>query len=352
MTVRLAVDVMSGDHGLPVTIPAALEMVRRYDDVQLILVGQQPLVRAALEAAKPGLGQSSSSRLLETGRLRIEPAAEVVTMDDPLTQALRGKRDSSMRVAASLVQAGDAQACISAGNTGAWMAIARNVLRTIDGIDRPAIAAPMPTMKGGETFMLDLGANVDCTAQHLLQFALMGSALVAALRNLDGERAMPTVGILNIGEEVIKGNEIVKESAELMRAAHAQGKLNFVGNVEGNDVYRGVTDVVVCDGFVGNVALKASEGLAQLLTGFIREEFQRNAFSKLMALAAYPVLQRFKRRMDPRRYNGASLVGLRGVVIKSHGSADVVAFGNALLRARDAARNGVVDRIASTLRPK
>jgi len=250
-----------------------------------------------------------------------------------------------MRVAASLVNAGEAQACISAGNTGAWMAISRYVLRTLDGIDRPAIAAPFPTLSGRDTTMLDLGANVDCTPEHLLQFALMGSALVGAI---DG-RQQPSVGLLNIGEEVIKGNETVKQAADLLRAAQSSGQISFFGNVEGNDIYRGVTDVVVCDGFVGNVALKTSEGLAQMMTGFIREEFERTALSRVLALMAFPVLKRFKRRLDPRRYNGASLVGLRGVVIKSHGSADAVAFGNALGRAREAARNGLVERISRAL---
>jgi glycerol-3-phosphate acyltransferase PlsX len=280
-------------------------------------------------------------------------AAEVVEMDDSIEVALRRKKQSSMRLAIELVKpdesgAAAAHVCVSAGNTGALMAVSRYVLKTLDGIDRPAISGDLPNQKGGHTTVLDLGANVDCTAAHLLQFAVMGSALLAAVEG----KPQPTVGLLNIGEEAIKGNEVIKQAAELLRAAAAGGHINFYGNVEGNDLFKGTVDIVVCDGFVGNVALKASEGLAQLLTGFIREEFQRNAFSKLMALAAYPVLQRFKRRMDPRRYNGASLVGLRGVVIKSHGSADVVAFGNALLRARDAARNGVVERIASTLRPK
>jgi glycerol-3-phosphate acyltransferase PlsX len=278
-------------------------------------------------------------------RARIVAASEVVEMDDPLEIALRKKKDSSMRLAIEQVRDGQAQAAVSAGNTGAWMAISRYVLRTLDGIDRPAIAAPFPTLSGRDTTMLDLGANVDCTPEHLLQFALMGSALVGAI---DG-RQQPSVGLLNIGEEVIKGNETVKQAADLLRAAQSSGQISFFGNVEGNDIYRGVTDVVVCDGFVGNVALKTSEGLAQMMTGFIREEFERTALSKVLALMAFPVLKRFKRRLDPRRYNGASLVGLRGVVIKSHGSADAVAFGNALGRAREAARNGLVERISRAL---
>jgi glycerol-3-phosphate acyltransferase PlsX len=345
MTIRIAVDAMGGDHGLSVTVPACVDFANQNQDVSLILVGMEAEVRAVLgKLEKTAAGRDIPS-LLRADRLRVHAASEEVGMGEAVAQALRGKKDSSMRVAASLVSAGEAQACISAGNTGAWMAISRYVLRTLDGIDRPAIAAPFPTLSGRDTTMLDLGANVDCTPEHLLQFALMGSALVGAI---DG-RQQPSVGLLNIGEEVIKGNETVKLAADLLRAAQSSGQISFFGNVEGNDIYRGVTDVVVCDGFVGNVALKTSEGLAQMMTGFIREEFERTALSKVLALMAFPVLKRFKRRLDPRRYNGASLVGLRGVVIKSHGSADAVAFGNALGRAREAARNGLVERISRAL---
>jgi len=349
MTIRIAVDAMGGDKGLSVTIPACVEFVSQNNDVSLILVGLEPEIRAALAATESVGGRLSSGQpvasLLGAGRLRVQPASEEVGMGEAVAQALRGKKDSSMRVAAALVNAGEAEACISAGTTGAWMVISRYILRTLDGIDRPAIAAPFPTLSGRDTTMLDLGANLDCTPEHLRQFALMGSALVGAI---DG-RQQPTVGLLNVGEELIKGNETVKLAADLLRDAQAKGQISFFGNVEGNDIYRGVTDVVVCDGFIGNVALKASEGLAQLMTGFIREEFERTPLSKVLALMAFPVLKRFKRRLDPRRYNGASLVGLRGVVIKSHGSADAVAFVNALGRARDAARNGLVDRIAKVL---
>ena len=345
MTIRIAVDAMGGDHGLSVTIPACVDFANQNQDVGLILVGMEAEVRSALGTLEKTAAGRNISALLRADRLRVHAASEEVGMGEAVAQALRGKKDSSMRVAASLVNAGEAQACISAGNTGAWMAISRYVLRTLDGIDRPAIAAPFPTLSGRDTTMLDLGANVDCTPEHLLQFALMGSALVGAI---DG-RQQPSVGLLNIGEEVIKGNETVKLAADLLRAAQSSGQISFFGNVEGNDIYRGVTDVVVCDGFVGNVALKTSEGLAQMMTGFIREEFERTALSKVLALMAFPVLKRFKRRLDPRRYNGASLVGLRGVVIKSHGSADAVAFGNALGRAREAARNGLVERISRAL---
>ncbi|HYF58254.1 MAG TPA: phosphate acyltransferase PlsX [Burkholderiaceae bacterium] len=329
MTVRIAIDCMGGDHGLPVTVPAALAFVDHVPDAEAILVGRRDEIEQALtragRAASPG------------SRLTIRHASEVVAMDDPVSQALRGKRDSSMRIAIELVRDGEADACVSAGNTGALMAISRFVLKMMEGIDRPAIAAPVPNQLGGQTMMLDLGANVDCEPGHLLQFAVMGAALVSALGG--GER--PRVGLLNVGEEMIKGNETVKQAGELLRASG----LNFHGNVEGDDIYLGTVDVIVCDGFVGNVALKTSEGLAQMLAGFIREEFTRGPVAKAMALLAYPVLSRFKRRVDHRRYNGASLVGLRGIVIKSHGSSDAYGFEQALRRGYDAARNGLLRRI-------
>lgn len=335
MTVRIAIDCMGGDHGLPVTIPAAFAFLRQVPDVRLVLVGHSDAIEQALARLSPRVSPG------ERGRVEIRHASEVVAMDDSLQVALRGKRDSSMRVAVEQVKAGHADACVSAGNTGALMAISRFVLKTLDGIDRPAIATQMPNQTGGTTTMLDLGANVDCEPQHLLQFAIMGSALVTAL----GGPERPSVGLLNIGEELIKGNDIVKQAAELLRAS----SLNFRGNVEGNDIYEGTTDVVVCDGFVGNVALKASEGLARMLGGFIREEYKRHIFTRLMALLSFPVLIRFRKRLDHRRYNGASLVGLRGVVIKSHGSADAYAFEVALRRAYDAAGNGLLERIEQTL---
>ena len=279
-------------------------------------------------------------------RIEIVAASEVVTSHDSVEIALRKKKDSSMRVAVNLVKQGRADACVSAGNTGALMAISRYVLKTLEGIDRPAIATVLPNQLGGATTVLDLGANVDCEAEHLLQFAIMGSALVAAV---DGKER-PVVGLLNIGEEVIKGNDTVKEAGELMRMAADAGRLNFFGNVEGNDIFKGSVDVVVCDGFVGNVVLKTSEGLAQMLGGFIREEFTRNLFTYFAALIALPVLNRFKKRVDHRRYNGASLLGLRGLVIKSHGSADPFAFEWAIRRAYDAATHQVLDRIAATMK--
>lgn len=323
---------MGGDHGLVVTLPAALAFARREPDAHLLLVGLQAQIEPMIVGAtdlRP--------------RLRVVHAEEVVGMDEPPAQALRSKRNSSMRVAVNLVKDGEADAAVSAGNTGALMAISRFVLKTLDGIDRPAIASALPNQRGGTTTVLDLGANVDSSAEHLLQFAVLGAALVSALEG----KERPTVGLLNIGEEVIKGNEVVKQAAELLRAS----PLNFHGNVEGNDIYKGTTDVVVCDGFVGNVTLKASEGLAQMLAGMIKEEFTRGPVSKMLAAVAFPVLSRFKKRVDHRRYNGAALLGLRGIVIKSHGSADAYAFEQALRRGAEAARHELLGRTIAAMRP-
>jgi glycerol-3-phosphate acyltransferase PlsX len=337
MSVRIAIDCMGGDHGVLVTLPAAASFLRRQPESQLILVGKEQDILKALPAF---LVQNLNGPVAER-RVSIRHAQEVVFMDDPIEIALRRKKDSSMRVAIELVKAGEADAAISAGNTGALMAIARYVLKTLAGIDRPAIASALPNMAGGATTVLDLGANVDCSAEHLLQFAVMGSALVATL---DGKPA-PSVGLLNIGEEVIKGNDVVKQAGELLRTSG----LNFVGNVEGNDIFTGSTDVIVCDGFVGNVALKTSEGLAQMLGGFIRQEFTRGPLSRMVALLAYPVLKRFKKRVDHRRYNGAALVGLRGIVIKSHGSSDAYGFEWAIKRGFDAARGDLTAGVAKRL---
>lgn len=332
MAVRIAIDCMGGDHGVSVTVPAALSFLRATRDARALLVGRR-------EAIEPLAAAAADVR----AQFEVVHAEEVVAMDEPPAQALRGKRDSSMRVAVNLVKEGRADACVSAGNTGALMAISRFVLKTLEGIDRPAIATVIPNRTGGVTTMLDLGANVDCTPEHLLQFAVLGSALVAAL----DEKERPSVGLLNIGEEAIKGNDVVRRAADLLRAS----PLNFHGNVEGNDVYKGTTDVVVCDGFVGNVALKTAEGLAQMLVTMIKEEFGRDWHSKLLALIAYPVLARFKRRVDPRRYNGASLLGLRGIVIKSHGSADAFAFECAVRRAYEEARHNLLERTVAAMRP-
>jgi len=326
--ITLAVDCMGGDHGPRVTLPACRQFLDTHPDAELLLVG--------LPEALAGMTHP---------RARVVAASEVVSMDDPVEVALRRKKDSSMRVAIQQVKNGVAQAAVSAGNTGALMAIARYVLKTLDGIDRPAIASVMPNVKGGATTVLDLGANVDCTAEHLLQFAVMGSALVSVLNHDDA----PSVGLLNIGEEAIKGGEIIKKAGELLRAAGRSGDLNFYGNVEGNDIFKGTTDIVVCDGFVGNVALKASEGLATMISDFLKAEFSRNALTKMAAVVAYPVLSALKKRFDHRRYNGAALLGLRGLVFKSHGSADEMAFGNALNRAYDAARNQLLDRVQARI---
>ncbi len=324
----LAVDCMGGDHGPRVTLAACRQFLERHPEARLLLVGSP--------AALVGFAHE---------RATIVPATEVVAMDDAVEVALRRKKDSSMRVAIQLVKDGKAQAAVSAGNTGALMALARYLLKTIEGIDRPAIAAPMPNAKGGATTVLDLGANVDCTEHHLLQFAVMGSALVSALTN----EQQPSVGLLNIGEEVIKGSEVIKKAGDLLRSAANLGDLNFYGNVEGNDIYKGTTDIVVCDGFVGNVMLKTSEGVALMIGGFLKQEFSRSPLTKLAAIVAYPVLCSFKNRVDYRRYNGAALLGLRGLVFKSHGSADEFAFGQALGRAYDAARNQLLDRVQARI---
>jgi len=325
--ITLAVDCMGGDVGPAATMPACEAFLAAHADARLLLVGQPQVLQAW-------------PTLMAHPRCQRVEASEVVAMDDPVEVALRKKKDSSMRVAIQQVKLGQAQAAVSAGNTGALMAIARYILKTLDGIDRPAIASQMPNARGGATTVLDLGANVDCSAQHLLQFALMGSALVSA-----SGHPHPSVGLLNVGEEVIKGGETIKEAGQLLRQAAAQGHLRFHGNVEGNDIFKGTTDIVVCDGFVGNVALKASEGLASMVGGFIREEFSRNLGTKFAAWVAYPVLRAFKDRVDHRRYNGAALLGLRGLVFKSHGAADAFAFEQALHRAYDAARHGLIDNV-------
>ena len=323
MTVTVAIDCMGGDHGPDVTVPAALVFVRKHKDVRAILVGIEEQLRPLLENSG-------------CERISIRHASEVVAMDESPALAIRTKKNSSMRIAIDLVKSGEADACVSAGNTGALMAISRFVLKTLPGIDRPAICAALPSVNG-HVHVLDLGANVDCTPEHLLQFGIMGASLVSAIEH----KERPTVGILNIGEEDIKGNDVVKRAAELLK----DSGLNFVGNVEGDGIYKGDAEVIVCDGFVGNVALKASEGLAQMLASFLKQEFNRNLLTKLVALIALPVLKKFKSHVDHRRYNGASLLGLKGIVVKSHGSADVFSFCNALERAADTVRSGVLARI-------
>lgn len=328
MSITLAIDVMGGDHGVQVTIPAVCDFLEKHADVKITLVGNPELVQEAL----------SQFPKVPLERIHIISASEVVLMDDPIEVALRRKKDSSMRVAIELVKAGQADAVVSSGNTGALMAISRYVLKTLEGVDRPAIAAAIPNELGKGTTMLDLGANADCEPMHLVQFAHMANVMLQVVEGIPN----PSIGLLNIGEEVIKGNEVVKQTGELLR----QSTLNFYGNVEGNDIFKGTTDIVVCDGFVGNVVLKASEGLAKMMSGLIRDEFNRSWLTKVMALCAMVPLLRVRKRVDHRRYNGAVLLGLRGCVIKSHGSADRFAFGCALERAYEAAKNRMVDRIA------
>ena len=328
--VTVALDAMGGDVGPDVVVPAALASLRDHDDLTVILVGDEAVLENALARRKA----AASDRLI------IRHASQVVEMDDLPSHAMRNKKDSSMRVAINLVKQGDAAACVSAGNTGALMATARFVLKMLPGIDRPAICTALPSMTS-HTWMLDLGANVDVDAEHLLQFAVMGSVMARAV---DGNES-PRIGLLNIGEEEIKGNEQVKEAGQLLTSSH----LNYGGYAEGDDIYKGGFDVVVCDGFVGNVSLKTTEGVAKMIAQFIREEFSRNLLTRLAALVTMPVLRAFKNRIDPRCYNGASLLGLRGIVIKSHGSADELAFANAIKVAVLAVRESVPDRISSQL---
>ena len=330
MAVTIALDAMGGDHGPAVTVPGALAALQSRPDLNLILVGAQDVLLAAL--ARHGAAPSE--------RLRIQHTTEVVGMDEPPAQALRGKKDSSMRVSLNLVKNGDAQAAVSAGNTGALMATARFVLKTLPGIDRPAIITAFPTVHG-HVHILDLGANLDSSAEQLMQFGIMGSLLVGAVEH----KERPLVALLNVGVEVIKGNEAVKKADALFRAS----QLNYHGYVEGDEIYLGKVDVIVCDGFVGNVALKTSEGLARMISQFMKEEFTRNLFAKLAALVALPVLNALRRRLDPRQYNGASLVGLNGVVIKSHGGTDAVGFENAIHVASKVVQNRVTEIISQRL---
>ena len=329
MTITLAVDAMGGDHGPSVTIPASINALSKYDQLHIILVGDKELIQTELQKNK-----------YTNTRLSIQHASEVVEMDESPQSALKNKKDSSMRVAINLIKEEKAQACVSAGNTGALMATARYVLKMLPGIDRPAIASSLPSQKG-TTYMLDLGANTDCTAENLLQFAVMGAMLVSSVTG----NQKPSVGLLNIGSEDMKGNEVVRQAGELLRRSH----LNFYGNVEGNDIFKGTTDVVVCDGFVGNVALKTAEGIAQLMGRFLTQEFKRNWITKSMAFVSLLVLNRFKKRLDPRRYNGASFLGLKGIVVKSHGGADSYSFFYAIRTAIEESKNNVLENIQKQL---
>ncbi|TDY02904.1 phosphate:acyl-[acyl carrier protein] acyltransferase [Thiohalophilus thiocyanatoxydans] len=320
---------MGGDFGPDVVVPAAFKALSRHPELNLILVGQETVIEQAIQAQKK-----------TSERLSIHHATEIVGMDELPSQALRGKKDSSMRVAINLVKEGTAQACVSAGNTGALMATARFVLKMLPGIDRPAICTTLPTIEG-HTHVLDLGANVDSDAQTLLEFAVMGAALTSAANN----QHQPTIGLLNIGEEEIKGNERVKEAARLLGNSH----LNYIGYVEGDGIFKGAADVIVCDGFVGNVMLKTTEGVAKMISYYMKQEFKRNPLTLLAGLIAMPVLKAFKKRIDPREYNGASLLGLQGIVIKSHGSADAYSFATAISEAVLEVKKDVPTRITRVL---
>lgn len=323
MAIVLAVDAMGGDHGVHITVPAALRFLDETADVNIVLVGDR-------DSIYKQLGDKLSSY---SDRIEVAHATQVVGMDEAPQSAMRTKRDSSMRVAINLIKETKANAVVSAGNTGALMAISRYVLRTMDGIDRPAIAKLMPTVKG-EVCVLDLGANVECAPEHLLQFGVMGSQL---MRGVTG-KLTPSVGVLNIGSEDIKGNETVKKAAELLKKTN----LNFYGNVEGDDIFKGVVDVVVTDGFTGNVSLKTTEGVAKMISFFLKEEFTRSWWTKIIALLSFPVLKRLKQRVDPSKYNGAVLLGLNGLVVKSHGGADVDGFYYALKQAHHEVEANVI----------
>jgi glycerol-3-phosphate acyltransferase PlsX len=325
---HIAIDAMSGDRGASVSVPAAVAAAREFSDVRFTLIGRQPDLERELGSSFP----SNVSCLF---------AADVVEMSDHPREALRRKKDSSMRRAIDLVKAHDAHACVSAGNTGALMATAHFVLKMLPGVERPAIVSLIPS-RGGHTYMLDLGANASCTPVQLAQFAVMGSVLAA---DLEGAHAKPRVGLLNIGEEEIKGNDIVQAAHNLLSASD----LNYVGFVEGHDIFSDQVDVVVTDGFTGNVALKAMEGAARLIADTMREEFTRTSLRKLGALAVKPVLNALRARLDPRRYNGASMIGLNGIVIKSHGGTDLYGFQRAIEVAVLEARSGVPARIAQRL---
>ena len=323
---KISIDAMGGDHGPEVTVQAAQRALQYSRDIELVLVGQQDVLERQLQK----LGLSAEPRI------RIQHASEIVAMDEAPAVALKKKKDSSMRVAINLVKQGDVDACVSAGNTGALMATSKFVLKTIAGINRPAICTALPTSKG-HTHMLDLGANIDCSAEHLLQFAIMGSVLAQSV----DENNAPTIGLLNIGSEAMKGNDVVKAASQMLEKT----RLNYIGFIEGDDIYTGKVDVVVSDGFVGNVSLKTAEGLAAMVNNVLKSAFRKNLFTKLAALIALPVLNSVRQTLDPRKYNGASLLGLNGIVIKSHGSADVDSFFNAIKIASIEIDKSVPDRI-------
>jgi glycerol-3-phosphate acyltransferase PlsX len=335
MTTKISIDCMGSDLGSSAIVNAAVSFANREDDAELVLVGSEKEIGKELKNC------NTSSH----PRISVKNAFEVITMDDSIETALRHKKNSSMRVSLNMLKAEQVQACVSAGNTGALMAVSRYVLKTLRGVDRPAICTTIPNQKKIPTYMLDLGANVDCEPLHLHQFALMGSALVSAIEN----KSWPTIGLLNIGKEGTKGNEVSKKTAEMLWADHEKGILNFYGNVEGNDIFEGTTDIVVCDGFVGNVTLKASEGLGNLVKSILVTEFKSGILNMLGAVVAHGAVSAISSRLNPSRYNGASLLGLRGLVFKSHGSADSHGHEWAIQRAFDAARNNALSLIATTV---
>jgi phosphate acyltransferase len=332
LTPRIALDAMSGDHGPSVVIPAALQILSEQDDLHLILVGDEKKLKQILGHRPTNVMQ----------RLSIHHAEQVVEMDDPPSYALRNKRESSMRLAINLVKLDQADACVSAGNTGALMATARYVLKTLPGIDRPAIITALPNMQGTCTHVLDLGANVNVSPEHLFQFSVMGTVLTQAVDNLD----KPRIGLLNIGQEEIKGNECVKEAAKLLTVSKG---INYIGFVEGDDIYKGTVDVVVCDGFVGNVCLKTTEGVAKMISHYVKQSFTQNWWTRFAALISLPIIKNLRHKIDPRRYNGASLLGLRGIVIKSHGSADALSFRYAIKEAIIEVQKNVPSQISHQL---
>lgn len=330
MTIKVSIDASGGDHGIPVTIVAGIQALGAFADLHLVFVGNASSIQAELDR------HSGSKKFAK--RFSITHASEVIGMSESPAIALRKKKDSSMRVAINLVKDNTVNACVSAGNTGALMAISRFVLKTIKGIDRPAIMGRMPTMDG-HTHMLDLGANVDSTPRALLEFAIMGAIAVKHTENISA----PSVGLLNIGEEEMKGNENIKKTSELLENSN----LNYVGFVEGDDIYKGTVDLVVCDGFEGNIALKASEGVASMMGHYLKQAFKKNIFTKIIALIATPVLKDFKASLNPGKYNGASLLGLRGIVVKSHGGADAASFFQAIKEAYLEVNAKIIEKIES-----
>ncbi|VAW44326.1 Phosphate:acyl-ACP acyltransferase PlsX (EC 2.3.1.n2) [hydrothermal vent metagenome] len=327
MAIKIAIDAMGGDHGLPVTVPASLDALQKFSDIHIILVGKEDLINAEL-----------SKHQHDDSRISVQHAEQVVEMDDLPSNALRKKKQSSMRIALNLVKEEQAQACVSAGNTGALMAVAKFVLKMLPDIERPAICTTMPTMKG-HVHVLDLGANVGCTGEQLAQFAMMGTVLAQAV----DDNPSPRVGLLNIGEEEIKGHPRIKEAHVLLQLP----SMNYIGYVEGDDIFKGDVDVVACDGFDGNIALKSSEGVAKMISFYLKGAFNKNIFTKLVAVIAYPVLKSFKSKVDPGRYNGASLLGLRKIVIKSHGSANRDSYFHAIAEARLEVMKNVPELISS-----